>query len=104
MTLTDEKQAFTKRLKEAQETPSPDSKVVRTPVGELISDYYPQVISPEVFFGSNPTGTSPVVVENIFGFFIEGTMDSAGNKTPGPGILLVLSALAVLVFVRRRAA
>ncbi len=26
-----------------------------------------------------------MVVENIFGFFIEGTMDKNGNKTYGPG-------------------
>lgn len=62
----------------------------------IVSDDYPAlnssprivplpVISPEVFFGSNPTGTSPVVVENIFGFFIEGTMDKDGNRTYGPG-------------------
>lgn len=62
--------------------------------GAIVSDDYPvnasprivplPVISPETFYGSNPKGTSPVVVENIFGFFIEGTMDKNGNKTYGP--------------------
>ena len=43
------------------------------------------VVSPEVLFFSDPKGLSEVVVENIFGFFIEGTMDKDGNKTYGPG-------------------
>jgi len=64
--------------------------------GGIVSDKYPglntsprivplPVISPETFFGSNPTGSSPVQVSNIFGFFIEGTMDKNGNRTYGPG-------------------
>jgi hypothetical protein len=43
------------------------------------------VISPETFFSSNPNGMSPVVISNIFGFFIEGTIDKDGNKIYGPG-------------------
>jgi len=43
------------------------------------------VINPETFYQGNPNGHTPVVVENIFGFFIEGTVDKFGNKTYGPG-------------------
>ncbi len=62
----------------------------------IVSDKYPgvntsprivplPVISPETFYGSNPKGSSPVVVENIFGFFIEGTLDKSGSLVLGPG-------------------
>jgi Flp pilus assembly protein TadG len=43
------------------------------------------VISPETFFSTNPNGMSPVTISNIFGFFIEGTIDKDGNKIYGPG-------------------
>ena len=64
--------------------------------GGIVSQDYPSlntspriiplpIVSPEVFFSSNPTGNSPVVVQNIFGFFIEGTMDKNGTRIYGPG-------------------
>lgn len=43
------------------------------------------VLSPEVLFASDPNGLSEVTVENIFGFFIEGTVDKGGQRTYGPG-------------------
>ncbi len=43
------------------------------------------VINPETFYAGDPNGHTQVVVANIFGFFIEGTVDKDGNKTYGPG-------------------
>jgi Flp pilus assembly protein TadG len=42
------------------------------------------VISPEVFFASDPNGHTSMVIENILGFFIEGTIDKSGVRTYGP--------------------